>query len=85
GEDEQRFVSEAIDSKAFSPIYDALYNDHFYDVFQDYQQFMAQVKPPVAPAIWHTMVNAFSDGIEAHQLRLEDAAPLLYLRDLSTG
>ena len=85
GEDEQRFVSEAIVSKAFSPIYDALYNDHFYDVFQDYQQFMAQVKPPVAPAIWHTMVNAFSDGIEAHQLRLEDAAPLLYLRDLSTG
>ena len=85
GEDEQQFVSEAIVAKAFAPIYDALYNDHFYDVFQDYQQFMAQVAAPVNAPIWQTMITAFSDGIEAHHLRLEDAAPLLYLRDLSTG
>ena len=85
GEDEQQFVSEAIVAKAFAPIYDALYNDHFYDVFQDYQQFMAQIAAPVNAPIWQTMITAFSDGIEAHHLRLEDAAPLLYLRDLSTG
>lgn len=85
GEDEQQFVSEAIVAKAFAPIYDALYNDHFYDVFQDYQQFMEQVAAPVNAPIWQTMITAFSDGIEAHHLRLEDAAPLLYLRDLSTG
>ena len=85
GEDEQQFVSEAIVAKAFAPIYDALYNDHFYDVFQDYQQFMEQVAAPVNVPIWQTMITAFSDGIEAHHLRLEDAAPLLYLRDLSTG
>ena len=85
GEDEQQFVSEAIVAKAFAPIYDALYNDHFYDVFQDYQQFMEQVAAPVNVPIWQTMITAFSNGIEAHHLRLEDAAPLLYLRDLSTG
>ena len=66
GEDEQQFVSEAIVAKAFAPIYDALYNDHFYDVFQDYQQFMEQVAAPVNVPIWQTMITAFSNGIEAH-------------------
>ena len=46
---------------------------------------MAQIAAPVNAPIWQTMITAFSDGIEAHHLRLEDAAPLLYLRDLSTG
>lgn len=86
GDDEQKFVAEHIVAEAFAPVYDALYNDYFLDIFQEYQRFLTTVAvPAVAPAVWATMAESFRDGIEAHDIRLEDAAPLLYLRDLLSG
>lgn len=86
GDAEQRFVAEHIVAEAFAPMYDALYNDYFFDAYAEYCRFLATVPAPaIDPAVWATMADSVTAGIERHELRLEDAAPLLYLRDRVTG
>ncbi len=86
GDDEAQFLAEAVVRKAFAPVYDAIYNDYFLDEYQEYQHFLATVQvPAVDPDVWATMSQAVADDLEAHHLRLEDAAPILYLRDAIAG
>jgi DNA helicase-2/ATP-dependent DNA helicase PcrA len=86
GDDEAQFLAEAVVRKAFAPVYDAIYNDYFLDEYQEYQHFLATVQvPDVAADVWTTMSQAVADDLEAHHLRLEDAAPILYLRDAIAG
>lgn len=85
GEDEQRYIATQLVKDAFSPVYDAIYNDYFLDPYQDYARFLAQCQPPVAGNVWAEMSRAYQTDLEAHILRLADAAPVLYLRDLIAG
>ena len=86
GDDEAQFLAEAVVRKAFAPVYDAIYNDYFLDEYQEYQHFLATVQVPDVDAdVWATMSQAVADDLEAHHLRLEDAAPILYLRDAIAG
>ncbi|MFD0897776.1 RNA polymerase recycling motor HelD [Loigolactobacillus binensis] len=86
GDDEFRYIAEKIVRERLTIVYDALYNDYFIDLYEQYADFMSQAAPPeVAPAVWQTMIASFREQLERHYLRLEDAAPLLYLRDRLTG
>lgn len=85
GEDEQRYIATQLVKDAYAPVYDAIYNDYFLDPYQDYAQFLNQCQPPVAPRVWAAMVQAYQRDLEAHILRLADAAPVLYLRDIIAG
>ncbi|MFD1393115.1 RNA polymerase recycling motor HelD [Lacticaseibacillus jixianensis] len=85
GEEEQRYIATQLVKDAFAPVYDAIYNDYFLDPYQEYAQFLKQCQPPVAQKVWTEMIRAYQRDLEAHVLRLADAAPVLYLRDLIAG
>jgi len=86
GDDEQTFIAKAVVAKAFAPVYDALYNDYFLDSYQEYARFLSTVSVPgIDDAVWATMAESVTQAIEQHNLRLEDAAPILYLRDQLSG
>ncbi|WP_125702584.1 RNA polymerase recycling motor HelD [Lacticaseibacillus daqingensis] len=85
GDAETAFIAAHLVERAFAPVYDAIYNDYFLDCYTDYARFLAQVTAPVAPATWAAMIAAYQADLEAHVLRLEDAAPLLMLRDTLAG
>ncbi|WKN28309.1 AAA family ATPase [Apilactobacillus kunkeei] len=86
-DDERYFIAKQIVTEHFRKVYDALYNGSFFDPYLQYQRFMQQVVLPkdVNVDAWNDDVDAFADSIELHQVRLDDAAPLLYMRDLMIG
>ena len=86
-DDERYFIAKQIVTEHFRKVYDALYNGSFFDPYLQYQRFMQQVVLPkdVNVDAWNDDVDAFADSIEMHQVRLDDAAPLLYMRDLMIG
>ncbi|MFD1430061.1 RNA polymerase recycling motor HelD [Lacticaseibacillus mingshuiensis] len=86
GDQEQRFIAEKLVAKAFAPVYDAIYNDYFLDCYQDYARFLTTIAAPtVSTGAWAAMAEACASDLEHHELRLEDAAPILFLRDTITG
>ncbi|MFD1484934.1 RNA polymerase recycling motor HelD [Lacticaseibacillus baoqingensis] len=86
GDEEARYIAESVVADAFTPVYDAIYNDYFLDEYQEYQRFLQTVcAPDVDRSVWAAMAQAAAADLEAHHLRLEDAAPILYLRDTITG
>ena len=85
GEDEQRYIATQLVKQAFAPVYDAIYNDYFLDPYEDYARFLSQCQAPVNAAVWQEMITAYRQDLEQHVLRLSDAAPILYLRDLIAG
>ncbi|MFC6171457.1 RNA polymerase recycling motor HelD [Loigolactobacillus jiayinensis] len=86
GDDEFRFIAEKIVRDRLAIVYDALYNDYFIDMYEQYADFMTQAgSTDIAPDVWQTMIASYRDQLERHRLRLADAAPLLYLRDRLTG
>ncbi|CAI2565651.1 DNA helicase IV [Apilactobacillus kunkeei] len=86
-DDERYFIAKQIVTEHFRKVYDALYNGSFFDPYLQYQRFMRQVVLPkdVNVDAWNDDVDGFADSIELHQVRLDDAAPLLYMRDLMIG
>ncbi|CAI2566181.1 DNA helicase IV [Apilactobacillus kunkeei] len=86
-DDERYFIAKQIVTEHFRKVYDALYNGSFFDSYLQYQRFMQQVVLPndVNVDAWNDDVDGFADSIELHQVRLDDAAPLLYMRDLMIG
>ncbi|MDN2612915.1 RNA polymerase recycling motor HelD [Apilactobacillus sp. EABW-1NA] len=86
-DDERYFIAKQIVTEHFRKVYDALYNGSFFDPYLQYQRFMQQVVLPkdVNVDAWNDDVDSFADSIELHQVRLDDAAPLLYMRDLMIG
>ncbi|MCK8612124.1 ATP-dependent DNA helicase [Apilactobacillus kunkeei] len=86
-DDERYFIAKQIVTEHFRKVYDALYNGSFFDPYLQYQRFMQQVVLPkdVNVDAWNDDVDGFADSIELHQMRLDDAAPLLYMRDLMIG
>ncbi|MBC6389146.1 ATP-dependent DNA helicase [Lactobacillus kunkeei] len=86
-DDERYFIAKQIVTEHFRKVYDALYNGSFFDPYLQYQRFMQQVVLPkdVNVDAWNDDVDGFADSIELHQMRLDDAAPLLYMRNLMIG
>lgn len=86
GDDEFQFIAEKLVRDRLAIVYDALYNDYFIDMYEQYADFMRQATPnDVTAKVWQTMIASYKQQLERHHLRLEDAAPLLYLRDRLTG
>lgn len=74
---EEDYLGYQIVLKKYQPIYDALYNDYFIDIYRQYTDFLEQALPQAR--------TAFTELLEFHKIALADCAPLLYLRDLLTG
>lgn len=86
GDEELNYVARALVRKRYEVIYDAIYNDYFIDIYEEYCHFLRQCQPEDVPdGVWATMIEQVKNDIEAHRIHLEDAVPLLYLRDLLTG
>ncbi|MBW1604816.1 RNA polymerase recycling motor HelD [Lactobacillus sp. Sy-1] len=86
-DDERDFLATKIVKKEYRIIYDAIYNNNFFDPYIQYEQFLKQLDVPdhISNQEWEQSVKQFSDQLENHQLSLDNAAPQLYLRDLITG
>lgn len=74
---ERDFLGHQLASQQYEVIYDALYNDFFFDSYEQYGKFLQNKLPESAAG--------YSLALEYHQIALADCAPLLYLRDLVTA
>lgn len=74
---EEDYLARKIVAKKLEPLYDALYNNFFLDIYAQYQDYLQQFGAKLA--------QTFGTDLEYHQIRLEDTALVLYLRDLLTG
>lgn len=76
-ESEITYLSKKIVQTKFEPIYEAIYNNYFLDIYHQYAELLKVFLP--------FDQKKFNDELELHRIRLEDCAPLLYLRDQLTG
>lgn len=87
-EDEQyAYLAHRLAKKRLRIIADAIYNNYFIDFYNQYEQFLRQVRLPaqINQRDWSAMILTYQDEIEYHRLELMHAAPLMYLRDLITA
>ncbi|USS93520.1 AAA family ATPase [Fructilactobacillus ixorae] len=86
-EAEQTYVAQKLVKDRLRVVYDAIYNDQFWDATAQYLDFLRQVDlpPEVTATDWNQTVQTFQTNLEYHRLQLVDAAPLLFLRDQFTG
>lgn len=91
---EEEEMSDAIDVAAkrylereFQVVDDALYNMHFFDIYNQYGDFLSYManQRPTEAEWWLAKRDRFLRELEYHRIDLEDAAPMLFLRDLITG
>jgi DNA helicase-2/ATP-dependent DNA helicase PcrA len=82
-DEENYFIGKTIVDKEFQIIDDAIFNNYFIDIYSQYADFLAGVK--ITDFDIAQVVQTFEADIELHQVRLEDAAPMMLLRDLITG
>ncbi|GAB6093427.1 DNA helicase [Furfurilactobacillus curtus] len=83
---ELKYAARLIVRRQFEPIYDALFNNYFLDIYRQYDHFLQQVHPQSVDAEhWAMHEQDFDTDIEYHRLGLVDAVPLLFIRDLITG
>lgn len=75
-DEEQAYLGLQIAQKQYAVIYDALYNDFFFDGYEQYGAFLKQELPDA--------FSEYAQNLEYHRIELDDCAPLLYLRDLLT-
>nr|WP_243674326.1 ATP-binding domain-containing protein [Lentilactobacillus kisonensis] len=64
-------------------VYDAIFNDNFLDAYMQYADFLGKVDLPqnIDQPQWQQAINEFNSSIEFHSIKLDDCAPLLYMRD----
>ncbi|WP_395317790.1 RNA polymerase recycling motor HelD [Fructilactobacillus frigidiflavus] len=84
---EHDYIATQIAKERLRIVYDAIYNNSFWDPFTQYLEFLKQVdlSAKINLSDWQADIKQFQHQFEFHQLRLADAAPLLYLRDKFTG
>ncbi|AXX64019.1 ATP-dependent DNA helicase [Bombilactobacillus bombi] len=83
---QQHILARYLVKQHYLPVYDAIYNDYFFDVFQLYQHFLSHLQPAaITPSIWQEMIVEISANLERHYLQLDDATAILYLQQLVTG
>ncbi|GAK30913.1 possible DNA helicase [Weissella oryzae SG25] len=73
--------------RSLQSVADAIYNGFFFDIYEQYSDFLAYMaKHSELPADWWlAKQERFLRELEYHRIDLEDASPLLYLRDLLSG
>ncbi|BAP84931.1 DNA helicase [Paucilactobacillus hokkaidonensis JCM 18461] len=84
------YVSNRLATKRLRIVYDAIYNNYFFDPYAQYSDFLNQSQPDnvadnVAAESWQQIIANFKQEIEYHQISLMYCTSLLYLRDLVTG
>ncbi|USS90172.1 RNA polymerase recycling motor HelD [Fructilactobacillus carniphilus] len=86
-DEERDFVARKLVKERLRVVYDAIYNDQFWDQYSQYENFLGQLdsNDQITPADWQRDQRAFTDTLEYHQIRLVDAAPVLFLQDYFTG
>lgn len=86
-EDEQLdYVSDRLATKRLRIVYDAIYNNYFFDPYAQYADFLTQNRPAIVPIdSWNQIVANFKQEIEYHRISLMYCSSLLYLRDLVSG
>ncbi|WPQ68286.1 RNA polymerase recycling motor HelD [Weissella paramesenteroides] len=74
-------------TKHWQVIDDALYNSFFLDIYEQYVAFLTYMgEQDTDHREWWTIkLDRFARQLEYHRIDLEDAAPLLFLRDALTG
>ncbi|EKK20134.1 RNA polymerase recycling motor HelD [Fructilactobacillus florum] len=84
---EQEYLLLRIARRELRIVYDAIYNNRFWDAASQYIDFLHNVTIPnnVTRLDWDKTIHDFQERLEFHQIHLEDAAPLLYLRDRFLG
>ena len=82
-DEENYFIGRHLVTKAFEIIDDAIFNNYFIDIYAQYADFLRQL--PSSEIDGAAAATTFNNDIELHHVRLEDAAPLMMLRDLITG
>ena len=83
-DEENNFIGQKIVSKKFEIIDDAIFNNYFIDIYAQYTDFMQSLSV-LGGIDWQMAGIKFQQQLELHKIKLEDAAPLLFLRDLITG
>ncbi|UQS87080.1 AAA family ATPase [Nicoliella spurrieriana] len=86
-DDERDFLATKLVKREYRIIYDAIYNNNFFDPYLQYTDFLNQltVEAHINEEQWHQSAINFANQLENHQISLDNAAPLLYTRDLITG
>jgi len=84
---ERFYIAKQIVTNRLQSVYDAIFNNNFVDPYVQYDAFMKQYTAPVHASTeeWQSELNKFMHKLEFHQVELDDAAPLLYLRDYMCG
>ncbi|XIF20540.1 MAG: ATP-dependent DNA helicase [Acetilactobacillus jinshanensis] len=84
---QRHYIAYRIAKNHLARVYNAIFNNEFFDPYIQYQDFLCQVKLPkgISKAAWQQSIKAFDHDLEFHRLTLDNATPLLYLRDLITG
>ena len=81
---QQQILAHYVLKRHYLPVYDALYNDYYFDIFQLYQNFLTQLQPPkMAATVWQETIADLQEDLERHYLQLDDAAAILYLLQLA--
>jgi DNA helicase IV len=73
----EQALRRQIVTQSYQPLFEAIYNDYFIDIYKQYSLFLAEQDIMAA--------DAFNQQLEFHRLALADCAPLLMLRDTLTG
>ncbi|WP_105957370.1 RNA polymerase recycling motor HelD [Apilactobacillus quenuiae] len=86
-DDERYFIAKQIVTEHFRKMYDAIYNGNFFDPYAQYMNFMKQINldKTINKNDWKNNIDNYDKQIELHRLDLDNAAPVLYLRDLLMG
>ncbi|TPR50864.1 RNA polymerase recycling motor HelD [Apilactobacillus micheneri] len=86
-DDERYFIAKQIVTEHFRKMYDAIYNGNFFDPYAQYINFMKQANLNADINIndWQNNVQNYDKQLEMHKINLDDAVPILYLRDLLMG
>lgn len=72
------YIGTIILKDRFNIVYDAIYNNYFIDIYEQYAKFLE-----ITISIEEK--KSFQSNLELHKITLLDATPLLLLRDLLTG
>ncbi|TPR16298.1 RNA polymerase recycling motor HelD [Apilactobacillus timberlakei] len=86
-DDERYFIAKQIVTEHFRKMYDAIYNGNFFDPYAQYINFMKQahLNSDIKISDWQNNIQNYDNQLEMHKINLDDAAPILYLRDLLMG
>lgn len=83
----QKHLARRWAKKQLRVVADAIYNNYFFDINEQYADFLAQCPRPtgISTEQWQEFVSQFNTQLEYHRLSFIHTAPLMLLRDLLTG